>query len=169
MNEMKLTPNQLAFIALANEYCQAVESVANTEYDDFVNSMLHLLPRIYMSATDLPNPNLIDEEAYIPAALDEEYYDSVRRSLEMQFGEMDTYLEVFEDDMKFSDTPIAASISECLADIFQVMYNFTDNVKDTTTDTILLSLDAVKEDFESYWSQTLCNVLRALNSIRYNR
>ena len=166
--ESKLTPNQLAFMALANEYCQAVESCGESDKDEFVNRMLRLLPRIYMSATDLAEPMIQDEDAYIPSALEEDYYDSVRRSMEMLFGEDDTFLEVFESDMKYSDTPIAASISEELADIFQVMFNLTENVKDAPVEVVLLSLDAVKEDFISYWSQTLCNVLRAINAIKYN-
>ena len=166
--ESKLTPNQLAFMALANEYCQAVESCGESDKDEFVNRMLRLLPRIYMSATDLAEPMLQDEDAYIPSALEEEYYDSVRRSMEMLFGEDDTFLEVFESDMKFSDTPIAASISDELADIFQVLFNLTENVTDAPVEVMLLSLDAVKEDFISYWSQTLCNVLRAINAIKYN-
>ena len=166
--ESRISPNQLAFLALANEYCQAVESCGESNKDEFVDRMLRLLPRIYMSATDLAEPMLQDEDAYIPSALEEDYYDSVRRNMEMLFGEDDTFLEVFESDMKFSDTPIAASISEELADIFQVLFNLTENVKDAPVEVVLLSLDAVKEDFISYWSQTLCNVLRAINAIKYN-
>ena len=32
---------------------------------------------------------------------------------------------------------------------------------------VLSALVAVKDDFEAYWSRVLCNVLRALNHIRY--
>ncbi len=39
-------------------------------------------------------------------------------------GEDDVFLETFEEDMKYSDTPVAASVSESLADIFQPLYNF---------------------------------------------
>lgn len=48
-----LQNNQLAFIALANEYCSALESAGETMPGEFVASMLRLLPRIYISATDL--------------------------------------------------------------------------------------------------------------------
>lgn len=167
MTEPRLTPNQLAFLALSNEYCQAVEEASQTERDYFVRSMLRLLPRIYISATDLADPVLIDEEAYIPAALSEDYYDAMRRQMELVLGEYDTYLEVFEEDMKYSDTPIAASIAEGLADIFQVLYNLTENVKDAPVEIIGMSLAAVKEDFTTYWSRPLCNVLRALNAIEH--
>ncbi len=162
-----IAPNLLAFIALANEYCQAIENVRQTERHDFVDEMLRLLPRIYITVSDIPDPSIQAEASYIPEALEEDYYESVRRGMEQLFGEEDTYLEVFEDDMKYSDTPIAASISEELADIFQVLYNFIENVKDAPEEIIMESIDSVKEDFRAYWSQTLCNVLRPLNTIKY--
>lgn len=162
-----IAPNLLAFIALANEYCQAVENAQNTLREAFVDEMLHLLPRIYITVTDIPAPAIVSEASYIPESLDEDYYDSVRRKMEQLLGEEDTYLEVFEDDMKYSDTPIGASISESLADIFQVLFNFIENVKDAPEEIILESVDSVKEDFQSYWSQQLCNVIRPLNSIKY--
>ena len=74
-----MTPNQLAFTALCNEYCAAVEHAADTDRADFIASMLRLLPRIYISANDLPEGAGCD--AYIDDALDEDYYDSVRLSL----------------------------------------------------------------------------------------
>lgn len=162
----QLTPGQLSFLALANEYCQAIESASQTEPADFVDSMLHLLPRLYITATDLPDPMFQDEEAYIPRSITEDYYDAARRAMEMLFGEDDAYLEVFEEDMKYSDTPIAASISEGLADIFQVTYDLTEAAKDATNEQIALLLQAEKEDFTSYWSAILCNVMRPLNMIK---
>ncbi|WP_303331400.1 DUF5063 domain-containing protein, partial [uncultured Muribaculum sp.] len=125
-----LNNNSLAFIGLCNEYCQTLESARETECDDFIAAMLRLLPRIYITASDLKIDDLGLEEPYIDGRLDEDYYDSIRRSIENLLGPDDTYLEVFEEDMKYSDTPIAASVSEGLADIFQVLYNFLEAIKD---------------------------------------
>ena len=158
-----LNNNSLAFIGLCNEYCQTLESARETECDDFIAAMLRLLPRIYITASDLK----IDDLG-LDGRLDEDYYDSIRRSIENLLGPDDTYLEVFEEDMKYSDTPIAASVSEGLADIFQVLYNFLEAIKDVPNELIDQALIAVKDDFQSYWSRILCNVMRALNHIRYN-
>ncbi|WP_303633405.1 DUF5063 domain-containing protein, partial [uncultured Muribaculum sp.] len=163
-----LNNNSLAFIGLCNEYCQTLESARETECDDFIAAMLRLLPRIYITASDLKIDDLGLEEPYIDGRLDEDYYDSIRRSIENLLGPDDTYLEVFEEDMKYSDTPIAASVSEGLADIFQVLYNFLEAIKDVPNELIDQALIAVKDDFQSYWSRILCNVMRALNHIRYN-
>lgn len=162
----KLSTNSIAFIALANEYCNEVEGTRETERDPFIISMLKLLPRLYISATDI-NINDTDGSIFIDSYLDEDYYESIRRNIETLIGPDDVYLEVFEDDMKYSDTPIAASISECLADIYQDLYNFISSVKDAPTDVVQDILYICKENFEAYWGQKLCNVLRALNNLRY--
>ncbi len=170
-NDMALSPNTLAFIALANEYCQALENARETSREDFISTMLRQLPRIYISASDLTtDPTLAYEyeEPYLESLLEEDYYESIRRSIENLMGPDDTYLEVFEDDMKYSDTPIAASVAESLCDIFQVLYNFIGMVKDAPDEYLDNAVIAVKSEFEGYWSQFVCNVLRALNHIRYN-
>lgn len=161
----QLNSNAIAFIGLANEYCQTVENAREYEQNELTGIMLKLLPRLYISATDLTVDDDGFFDAYIDPALDEDYYDSVRRGMEEVFGTDDVYLEVFEEDMKFSDTPVSASIAEGLADIFQVLYNFLATVRDTTDETVALALTSVKDDFKAYWSSTLCNVLRALNAI----
>jgi hypothetical protein len=160
-----LTTNALAFIGLCNEYCSAIENARETEKDEFIPAMLRLLPRLYIAATDLQES--ADFDTYINDALDEDYYEAMRRNVESIMGEDDTYLEVFEEDMKYSDTPIAASVAEGLADIFQALFNFLETIKDAPQDLIVEALAAVKEDFEHYWGAKLCNVLRALNHIRY--
>lgn len=161
-----LTPNSLAFIALANEYCHALENAF--EYEEsraFIAEMLKLLPRIYISASDIKPDD--DSDSFIDSFLDENDYDTVRGNVGRIIGEDDTYLEVFIDDMKYSDTPISTNISENLADIYQPLYNFVATVKDATDETINEAINAVKSEFDTYWGQTLCNVLRALHSIYY--
>ena len=82
-------------------------------------------------------------------------------------GEDDTYLETFEEDMKYSDTPIAASIAEGLADIYQDLYNFLSPVRDSDGALAAPALVECRENFASYWGQTLTNVMRPLNHLHY--
>ena len=166
---MELAPNSLAFIALCNEYCCAVENARELSPAEFVASLLRILPRVYIAASDLkPEPLMEDVDPYIESYLDEDYYESVRREIETLLGPDDVYLEVFEEDMKYSDTPIGMSVAEGVCDIFQVLYNFIAMVKDAPADVINMALIAVKDAFRAYWSQRLCNLLRPLNHIRYS-
>lgn len=167
--ETSLNTNAIAFIGLCNEYCVAIEHAGETEAEEFIDNMLRLLPRIYIAASDLRDDLDDYGDAYIDNALDEDYYDSVRRGMESLLGADDTYLEVFEEDMKYSDTPVAASISESLADIFQVLFNFISTIREATDETVRVAINSVRDDFRSYWSSTLCNVLRALNQLKINR
>lgn len=77
--------NALAFIALGNEYCQAVENAREVERQDFVLTITRLLPRIYIAASDLSAESLLTEEMYINPVLEEDYYESVRLGLEQLF------------------------------------------------------------------------------------
>lgn len=159
-----MTNNALAFTALCNEYCSACENSATMQPGDFAATMLRLLPRIYITASDLTDEGALDDGYINQDALSEDLYDSVRQNIQSLLGEDDTYLEVFIEDMKYSDTPIGASIAEGLADLFQVFYNYLETVRDATDDVAASAIVAVKEDFDSYWSQILCNVMRPINS-----
>lgn len=158
----------LAVTALSAEYCRALESCRDMEPDEFISRMLNLLPRLYLAFTDVETEEDPEaEEEYFETYVDEEFYDSIRRNAEAVLGPDDTFLETFEENMKYSDTPIAASISESLADIFQPLFNFISIVKDTEGEKLQAAYNECHDEFRSYWAQTLCNVLRAINHIRY--
>lgn len=162
----RLAPNSLAFIALCNEYCATLENAAAMMPEEFVSSMTRILPRLYISASDLKVTDI--DSGYIEPAMDEDTYDAVRASISALLGEHDTYLEVFEEDMKYSDSPIAVTISEGLADLMQVAYNFVETVRNAPDPVIDNAISAVSEDFRNYWSRILCNQLRALNALLYS-
>ena len=162
-----LSNNTLTVIALSNEYCQAVEQASTTGREDFENRLLRLLPRIYIAVSDIPEGAILDN-GYIQPALDEEGYDEVRRNVSAVMAEDDTYLDVFQEDMKYSDTPITASVSEGAADLFQVLYNYVEAVREAPSPVIDEATQALRTDFADYWSCTLCNLFRAINALRYN-
>lgn len=164
----RINTNSIAFIGLCNEFCVAVENTRESTREEFTDRMLRLLPRIYIAASDLTIDTPEYADPYIDSVLEEDYYDAIRRNMETLFGEDDMYLEVFEEDMKYSDTPVAASISEGLADIFQVLYNFINTAREATDETLNTALMAVRDDFCAYWSASLCNVLRAINHLKMN-
>ncbi len=165
--EIKLTPNDLAFIALTNEYCHLVENGSQVGKEAFIESLLKLLPRIYITATDLQLDFAFSDYEIFPY-LTEETYDYVRNRLSALMAEDDVYLEVFIEDMKYSDTPIAVTISENLADLYQEFYNFVASVEDKPTVEQQELIGLCKDNFKTYWGQTLCNVLRALHNCRHS-
>ena len=159
----------LNITSLATDYCAVVENARQYEKADFITEMLRLLPRLYLEFSDpeTAGVSLDLDYGYFPAYVDEDFYDAVRRGMEGVMREDDVFLETFEEDMKYSDSPIAASISESLADIFQPLYNFISVVKETQGEQAEGAYAECRDNFAAYWSQTLCNVLRAINHLKY--
>ena len=160
--------NAIVFVGLCDEYCRELEAAREADRDEFVDRMLRLLPRLYISAFDIAPDIYLDQDVYIEQALDEDYYDAVRRNVETLLGPDDVYLEVFEEDMKYSDTPVAVSLAEQLADIYQEMFNFASTVREASPETLAEVLADFKWRFDSYLSATICSALRATNTIYQN-
>lgn len=165
--QKKLAPNSLSFIALTNEYCQAVEHAETATRDEFLAGMLKLLPRIYIVANDLEQEFPFSDYSIEPY-LTEDVYNQMRDAMSRVMAEEDVYLEVFVEDMKYSDSPIASSISENLADLYQEFFNFIATIKDAATEAQIELIGLCKSDFRNFWGQTLCNVLRAMHNAYYN-
>lgn len=161
------TNRLLDLVAMAKSYCETCHEALQYTKSEFTDRMLDLLPRIYWNFFDLSGGVALGEMDYFSDYVDENLYEQVRKGVAAVMGSSDVFLETFEEDMKYSETPISASVSECLADIFQPLFNFISIVHDSEGSQMNEAFLSCKEDFENYWSQTLCNVLRALNNIKY--
>jgi len=156
--------NELTFVALINEFCHDLERCEESGREAFVSAMIKILPRIYISAYDIED-NVSLGESVITSSLDEDTYDLVRNRVAVTMGEDDVYLEVFLDDMKYSDTPIATSVSENLADLYQEFFNLLVSIRDQLPTIQHELIRTCHEHFVDYWGQTLLNVLRAIHNI----
>jgi len=83
-------------------------------------------------------------------------------------GSDDSYLEVFHPDMALSDTPIAAFVSEDMADVYQELKDFAANYQLGDIDIMNDALVACLEAFGEHWGQKLLNALRALHAVRFS-
>ena len=83
-------------------------------------------------------------------------------------GDKDDYLDVFVQDMVYSDQPIKKSISEDLADIYQDIKEFIFVFQLGLNETMNDSLAICQENFGMLWGQKLVNTLRALHDVKYN-
>ena len=155
-------------VSLSKSFCETCrDSYQYTKYE-FVDRMLDLLPRIYWNFFDISAGISLGENDFFSDYVDETLYNEIKGGISAVMGGDDTFLETFEEDMKYSETPITATISESLADLFQPLFNFVSVVHDSEGEQLQEVFISCKEDFESYWSQTLCNVLRAINNIKYS-
>lgn len=157
----------IEYVTVAAETCLLLEHVNECTCNEFIVRSLRLLPLLYAKTVVLGVPEMVLDDAP-ERFVTEEDYQYVRESVETLLGNDNVYLEVFRPEMKYSDTPIAAFISEDLADIYQELKDFAASyrigVEDIMNDALAVSLEA----FAEHWGQKLLNAMRALHALRYS-
>ena len=155
------------FVTVAVQYCGYLETFEDVEVNTLTDRFTKLLPLLYLKASLLPDTELIEEEE-LEITVTEDIYNNIFSRLFAQYSKDDAYLEVFLQDMKYSDTPISASISEDLTDIYQDLKNCISVYEHGLIQTMNDAIFFCNENFKTYWGQKLVNVLRALHALKYN-
>lgn len=158
----------MELVTVAVEYCVFLEQAEGKERVEFVDTMVKILPLLYLKATLLPKYEILDAE-YVPEDfVTEDNYNIVRANISTIMEDKDDYLDVFLEDMKYSESPILTTVSENLADIYQELKNFVMSYKHAADEELMMNaLCVVKEEFQYSWGQKLVNVQRALHEVKY--
>lgn len=156
--------NVIDFVTVAVEFCAILEGEEMLTRMEWADRMLKILPLLYLKASLLPDivPTYYEgPEIFVQ----EEDYSRVEQLVYNIMGEEDIYLDVFIEEMKYSDRPISASISENIADIYQDIRNFISVYQFELTSQMESALEICKNNFKSYWGQKLLNALRPLHAL----
>ena len=170
MNEKEdivFSRNTVEFVTVAAEFCAYIERANEYSRKEFVGTMLKLLPLLYLKAQMLSCDERLNDED-LQDFVTEDSYEVLRITIAEILADRDTYLDVFVDDMKYSDTPVTKNISEDIADIYQDIKNFVCLFQIGINETMHDAIVECNNNFANYWGQTLVNTLRALHDIKYN-
>ena len=158
--------NVIEFVTVGVEFCAFIENDKLTDRDEWIKKMLHILPLLYMKTAQLPEMMQINED--LPETfVKEEDYIRVSSGVASIMGEEDVYLDVFVEDMKYSDRPISSFVSEDIADIYQDIRNLISVYQYNLSDQMNDALYVCQQHFRTYWGQKLINVIRPLHWILY--
>ncbi len=157
--------NTVEFVTVAAEYCSFVEKTGECDSKRMLDVLSKLLPLLYLKASMLDEVTV--QGLYLEESVSEPEYDALRSLLQAVLRENDDYLEVFVEEMKYSDTPVRRCISEDLADIYQALKNFIHSYRSGLSDVMEEAVAVVADGFRTYWGQTLANTLRAVHSAKY--
>jgi hypothetical protein len=160
--------NSVEFVTVAAEYCAFVERCEGQKRTEFVDTLLKILPLLYIKASMLPECEIMGDDV-LEVFVTEEDYEIIRINLQELLSDRDDYLDVFVEDMKYSDTPIRKSIAEDLSDIYQAVKDFVCQFQSGLNETMHDALATVREQFASYWGQTLVNTMRALHEVKFSK
>ncbi|MEG1574164.1 MAG: DUF5063 domain-containing protein [Bacteroidales bacterium] len=158
--------NSVEFVTVCVEFCAFIERAPETKMIDFTTKAVKLLPLLYLKASLVEPEECYDD--YPERFVSEEFYNGIRYGIENVLGTQDAYLEVFIEGMQYSDTPITASISEDLADIYQCIKDFISVYRLGNDSTSRAALTACAESFREYWGQKAVNVMRPLHTLCYS-
>ncbi|HOI27622.1 MAG: DUF5063 domain-containing protein [Paludibacteraceae bacterium] len=159
--------NVIEFVTVAAEYCSFLEKMEQYDEKQFVDKLTKLLPLLYLKASLLPDLVTLSVDD-MPHCVTEEEYEYQRGQLLEKIGRYDEYLEVFNADMKYSDTPVVASISEDLTDIYQDLKDMVANFKSADLNIMNDAILNCKTNFKEFWGQKALNALRALHNALYS-
>lgn len=163
-NEIIYAPAVLEFVAASAEFCKLIESENMLDREEWVDKMLKILPLMYVKASLLPDTILTDDD-FSATFVNETDYAHVENKVMDIMGDENTYLDVFVEDMKYSDRPISAFVSENIADIYQDIRNFVSVYQYNLSEQMNDAIYYCKEHFHLYWGQKLVNVLRPLHAV----
>lgn len=156
--------NVIEFVTVANEFCLLLETSAKISKIEFIQTAQKLLPLLYLKACLLPkNETELEEE--IEKFVSESDWAFIHSSVQAKMGAHDEYLEVFEEDMEYSETPVITSVSENFADIYQDLKDFLTSYRIGTMDVMNEALWDLNNSFYQHWGQNLVNSLRFMHSL----
>lgn len=153
------------FVTVAAEFCGYVEGSQGRNRKDFVNTILKLLPLLYLKASLLQTVE-VEEDFYPETFVTEQDYEYLRMTIAAVMGEHDDYLDLCNDDVRFSDEPMMKSISEDIADVYQAVRNFVETYRIGVEENMLGAVAEIEQSFNLYWGQTLVNAMRALHKCK---
>ena len=165
-NKTIFSHNVLEFVTVAVEFCAFLEKSQGRPRQDFLDTLLKLLPLLYMKAQLLPE---VDSQGdFLPRGkVTEDDYNYVRRTVYDILPDEDQYLDVsYDRDMETDETQWH-SVSEHLADIYQPVRNFLAVYQDGVEDCMADALWALRDSFELYWGEAAVSALKRLHVIRY--
>lgn len=159
--------NTVEFVTVAAEFCAYLEQSEGRRAADFADTVLKLLPLLYLKASLLEQVD--GAEDFLPEAFVTEHdYEFLRLMLAGILGGHDDYMDFCNEDVRFSDEPAVKSISEDLADIYQAVKNFVEAYRVGIEENMYEAVAEVAGSFALYWGQTLANALRALHRVKYS-
>lgn len=154
----------ISFVTASAQTCLLIEKAAEYDRNEWIESMLRLLPVLYLRARLLePQEEMMDEEPQ--RFVTETDYNIALMGVRELLGTDDAYLDVFVDQGVYTDEVQTAYISEGVADIYQELKDLAASFQTGEEPIMNDAVVMCRKAFEAHWGQKLLAVLRALHAI----
>lgn len=155
----------IEFVTAANEYCLLLEKVHDFEKKEFINRTQKLLPLIYFKAAVLPQPRESINEVFQKFVTEADWH-FIEQQVLQKLGTTERFVETEQPAEKLENEEV--SLSECFADIYQDLKDFTALYQTGSEPAINEALWELIENFEQVWGPRLLALLKALHGIIFS-
>ena len=137
--------NTIEFVTVATEFCAYLEGAEGKLRKEFVDTVLKLLPLLYLKASMLER--IESDTEFLPEAfVTEQDYEFLRLTLSGVMATEDDYLDLCNEAVRFDDEPMVKNISEDLADIYQALKNFVETYRLGLEDNMYEATDSIPSE-----------------------
>ncbi len=157
----------IEFVAAANEFCKYAEHASEISGDELLRILQRILPFLYIKASLLPSLSPFFEDGNEKFVTENDWF-LVHDQLKKKFGSANDYPEVFDERFNESDGPVASSLAENMADIYQDLKDFLLLYQTGTNEVMNDAIWECRNNFENIWGQKLVNSLRAIHRFIYS-
>ena len=165
VNKAVVSQNVIEFVTIANEYCNMVEQIFNTDKKEFISRAVKILPVLYIKGMFLPELELISEDL-IEKFVSEEEWETINSDVSNLFEDNNSYTEVFDPLEEFENAR-EVYLSENFADIYQDIKDFLSLYHQGTIESMNDALVECNNSFKQYWGQRAVNAIRVLHHLNY--
>ncbi len=166
-SELIYSRDTVEFVTVAAEFCAYLEQSEGRERGECVDTLLKLLPLLYLKATLLPKVEG-GEGVMLGEQVTEQDYEWIRAVVAAIMGPADEFLDLTPSDALYTDETRLQTLSENLADIYQPVRNFLATYRQGMEDEMGEALWALTDSFELYWGERVVDTLRALHRVKYS-
>jgi hypothetical protein len=159
--------NVVEFVAVANEFCKYTEHAEELKGDEILKILQRILPLMYLKASLLPQLTPFFEYGNEKFVTESDWL-RIHDILKEKFGTANDYLEVFDEKIKDSESPVVSCISENMADIYQDIKDFLLLYQTGTSEVMNDAVWECRMNFENFWGQKLVNSMRAIHKFLYS-
>jgi len=149
------------------EFCKYAENAGRMKGDELFKILQRILPYLYIKASLLPSLEPYFEDGNEKFVTEADWF-RIHDELRNKFGTADDYVDMADEKFNEAEGPVASSISEDMADIYQDLKDFLLLYQTGTQEVMNDAVWESRLNFENYWGQKLLNSLRAIHRFIYS-
>ncbi len=159
--------NVLEFATVALEYCGLVSEASTFTKSEFFDKSQKMLSLLYLKASMLPDANDEELDGYLEQFVTELEWQSIQDAVSTVIGRHDTYFDATDPQNSLTGESYTVCLSECYADIYQDLKNFTSRYRLGEEEIMQLALADCVVSFRTIWGSRLLSILSELHLLRF--